>query len=90
MDSRGGNRYPSALETTYRVQRHIIQKMCADEEFNIFDLKESLEIEPLLLEPIESVKFEIPRNIKISEEEGVIYSCGFIARKMKKIDPNLG
>ena len=90
MDSRGGNRMPSALETTYRVQRHIVTKICGDEEFDAFDLKESLKIEPLLQESIENLKFEIPRNIKISEEEGVIYTSGFIARKMKKIDPSLG
>ena len=90
MDSRGGNRMPTALETSYRVQRHIVQKMCADQEFNIFDLKDCLKIEPLLLEPVEKVQFDIPRNVKISEEEGVIYSCGFIARKMKKIDSTLG
>ena len=42
MDSCAVNRYPKALEISYRLQRHIVQKICADEEFNNFDLEESL------------------------------------------------
>ena len=50
----GGKTNPTALETTYRIQRNIIQKLCEDEQFDIFELKEALQIEPLLPEEIPS------------------------------------
>ena len=90
MDGIGGKSMPTALETTYRIQRNVIQNICEDTEFDIFDLKESLKIEPLLPEPVETVKFDIPREIKLSEKEGLIFCTGFVARKMKKVDPSLG
>ena len=85
-----GNRMPTALETTYRIQRNIISKICEDEDFNIFDLKEPLKIEPLLPEKIKPIKFDMDRKIKLSEEEGLIYCSGFVAKKMVKIDDSLG
>ena len=85
-----GNRMPTALETTYRIQRNIISKICEDEDFNIFDLKEPLKIEPLLQEKIKPIKFDMDRKIKLCEEEGLIYCSGFVAKKMKKINDSLG
>ena len=38
----------------------------------------------MIPEKFESVKFDIPREIKICSEEGLIYTAGYIARKMKK------
>ena len=90
MDGMGADRMPTALATTYRVQRNVISKICDDEDFHIFDLKEVLKIPPLLPEPIKPLKFDMPRNMKISEDEGMKFVSGFVAKKMKKIDPSLG
>ena len=54
-----GNRMPTALETTYRIQRNIISKICEDEDLNIFDLREPLKIEPLLPEKMTGIDLSV-------------------------------
>ena len=90
MDGIGGKRVPSALEMTYRISRQIINTLCKEDDFNIFDLKPHLERSHLDHEPIEDTKIIIPHRYKECEEEGLWWISGYVAFKMKSIDKSLG
>ena len=89
---KGGVRNPSHLALNYRIQKWVTGKMLENKNFCIYDL-ESILVKNLELpkqdEKIPSI-IKIPRKLKESAADGMFWACGFIAYKMKEIQPCLG
>ena len=88
---KGGVRNPSHLQLNYRIQKWVTGKMLENKNFCIYDLESILVKNLELPKQDEKIPFiKIPRNLKESAADGMFWACGFIAYKMKEIQPNLG
>ena len=69
--------------------RHITTKFCEDQSFKIMDLKPELmaELETYKFPVKSEVKFRIPMKFKEHEIDGLDWACGYIARRMKYVQP---
>ena len=90
---KGGVRNPTHLELNYRIQHWVTEKILDDKNFCVYDL------EPILIKYLELPKKDkdkkigivvIPRRHKESTADGMFWAAGFIACKMKGIQPELG
>ena len=64
--------------------------MCDKHKVDIFQLEEILKIEPLEQVPVPVIKIpSIPRH-KASEVNGLHWICGFIAKRMRNVQPDIG
>ena len=88
---KGGVRNPTHLELNYRIQHWVTGKILEDKNFRIFEL------EPILIKYLELPKqkekirfITIPRKLKESAADGMFWAAGFIAFRMKEVQPELG
>ena len=91
-DGRGGNRNPTGLQLNYRIAKDIACSILNDEfsrskGFSIFDMKDELSKDLKKEKFCDDSLIMIPRKIKESEADGIFWGAGFVAFKMKDIQP---
>ena len=90
-DSRGGRRRPSALGLGYRLARFIIDRIYEDKSpISVFELKESLVIPPVGESLPNTPLPNIPRKYLECKKNGLHWIAGFIARRYRNVQPELG
>ena len=90
-DSRGGRVKPSALGLGYRLARYIVDKVQEDKSgISIFDLKEALKIAPIGEAMLDIPLPKIPMKYLQCKKNGLHWIAGVIARRYRKIQPELG